>query len=67
MSLQQRFYFCVVFQLEDFVKSDDNFGTAARAVTQTVERVKANIEWRKNNEKHIEEWLEAVVKELNIK
>ncbi|XP_065674673.1 aminopeptidase Ey isoform X2 [Hydra vulgaris] len=43
--------------LQTFVKSIKDQGTAKRIIEQAQEKIRANIEWKRNNEKVIEQWL----------
>ena len=51
-----------MFQFDAFVSTLKNTGTATRTITQSRERIKANIDWLKRNEKTIADWLEGKAK-----
>lgn len=53
------------FQLRKFNKENDA-GSGARAQEQAEETVKANIQWRKDNEHDIGNWLTDFLKAKNI-
>ncbi|KAK6184957.1 hypothetical protein SNE40_007297 [Patella caerulea] len=44
-------------QLEEFMKSQSDFGSGERAFTQALEKAKTNIKWINQHEKTIENWL----------
>ncbi|XP_018426986.1 PREDICTED: aminopeptidase N-like [Nanorana parkeri] len=50
-------------QLEQFKKDYEviGFGTASRALEQSIERTKANIKWVNENKKIVKEWFEGAV------
>ena len=52
-------------QLKDFNKKHAG-GSGSRAQQQAEERVMSNIQWRKDNEKSVENWLENFLKANNI-
>ncbi len=50
-------YVNVWFQLQRFMLEHPNLGTSAKAFTQAVETVRANIEWQHTNLNTVTEWL----------
>ena len=54
-----------LFQLRNFNKKNPA-GSGARAQEQAEETVKANIQWRKDNEQDIKNWLKDYLKANNI-
>ena len=49
--------FRLLFQLLDFVNSVMKDGPLPWSVSQSIETVKANIQWRQTHEKDVENWL----------
>ena len=58
-------FFLVLIQLKEF-NAKHPAGSGARAQQQAVERVMANVEWRKENEADVVNWLEDYFKDNNI-
>lgn len=50
-------YFALSLQLLAFVNSAIKDGPLPWSVNQSIEKVKANIQWRKTNEQDVENWL----------
>ena len=50
-------FFFSFLQLINFVNSVNKDGPAPWSVSLSIESVKINIEWRKTNEKDVENWL----------
>ena len=55
----------ILIQLKTFNK-ENHAGSGARAQQQAEERVMANIQWRKDNEEDIGNWLKDFLKANNI-
>ncbi|XP_058252399.1 alanyl (membrane) aminopeptidase b, tandem duplicate 1 [Hemibagrus wyckioides] len=51
-------------QLEQFRKDNEHigFGSGSMAIEQSIERTKANIKWRSQNQAEVKSWLEGAVK-----
>ena len=59
--------FLTIFsQLIAFNNKKKETGSTARAQQQAVDQVKANINWLKDNEQEIEEWLKKFLKGRNL-
>lgn len=54
-------------QLLDFIEKVHKDGPLSWSVQQSIEKVKANIQWRKTNENDVEAWLKDFIAKKSIK
>ena len=51
----------IYFQVRDFFRGQRNIGSGQRALDQSMEQIKINIQWRSSSEEAIRAWINGQI------